>query len=228
MPIDVAAEQLISVNGLRSICRLGSTTIVPLVCARVQRYTAEGVDMQPGVPAVGPFVARVTAAHVIAYFLAGLAALASMQYEERFATDLMAVLMRPIDEPIVAAGAGFQLINGLALGLVLAPFRRVLVDPEERGTRHLFVLLVGLSLFSPQTPGPGNLEGVLYTRIPWAMHLASLPEVFAYAALLSVGLVWWCRDPVRWKDRTAGALVSLVVVMSALGVMDALGWLPAA
>lgn len=172
----------------------------------------------------GPFVARVTATHVIAYFAAGLVALTTMQYEERFAADSMATLMRPFDDPLVAAGAGLQVINGLALGLVLVPFRGVLLG--SRGALHLFVLLVGLSLFSPQTPGPGNLEGILYTRVPLVMHLVSLPEVLIYAALVSTGLVWWCRAPAKWKDGTAVALVALIVVMSLLGVMDALGWLP--
>lgn len=180
----------------------------------------------PGVPPLGPSVARVTAVHVVAYFIAGIIALASMQYEARFAAGAMADLMRPIDHPLVAAGPGFQLVNGLVLGLVLAPFRRVLFDPAERGARQLFVLLVGLTLFHPQTPGPGNLEGVLYTEVSWAMHLASLPEVFVYAALMSGGLLSWRRKPARWKDRTVGVVVVLVVVMSALGVMDALGWLP--
>jgi hypothetical protein len=175
-------------------------------------------------PPVGPFVARALAAHMIAYFAAGLLALFTMQYEERFASDAMAGLMRPIDDPLVAAGAGLQVVNGLALGLVLAPFRGLLLGPH--GLRHLFVLVVGLSLFSPQTPGPGNLEGLLYTRVPLAMHLASLPEVLVYAALLSGGLVSWCRAPTRWKDRVAATLVALILVMSALGVMDALGWLP--
>lgn len=186
---------------------------------------AENVS-PPDLTPSGPFVMRVTATHVLAYFAAGLAALATMQYEQRFAADSMATLMRPIDDPLVAAGAGLQLVNGLVLGLVLAPFRAVLLG--ARGALDLFVLLVGVSLFSPQTPGPGNLEGLLYTRVPLAMHLASLPEVVAYSALVSTGLVWWCRKPARWKDRTAATLVVLVVVMSMLGVMDALGWLPSA
>ena len=181
---------------------------------------------EPTPQPIGPFVARVTAAHVLAYFWAGIAALSTMEYEARFATELMAQLMRPIGAPVVAAGPGLQLINGVALGLVLAPFRRVILDPEGHGARHLFVLLVGFSLFSPQTPGTGNLEGMLYTRVPLAMHLVSLAEVFAYAALLSFGLTWWYRKPAPWKDRVAGVMVVLVLLMSALGVMDALGWLP--
>jgi hypothetical protein len=180
-------------------------------------------DGRVGAP-TGAFVARVAAAHVIAYFVAGVSALATMQYEARFAADAMAGLMRPVDHPLVAAGAGLQVINGLALGVVLAPFRRVVLG--ERGARHLFVLLVGLSLFSPQTPGPGNLEGLLYTKVSVGMHLASLPEVLAYSGLVSVGLGWWGRAPARWKDRTAAALVALILLMSTLGVLDALGWLP--
>jgi hypothetical protein len=183
-------------------------------------------DTDHGAPwgSAGPFVARVLAAHVIGYFVAGLGALATMQYEQRFATDTMAVLMRPVDDPLVAAGPALQVVNGLALGVALAPFRGVVLG--ERGPRHLFVLLVGLSVFSPQTPGPGNLEGLLYTRVSVGMHLASLPEVLSYAGLVSAGLVWWARHPTRWRDGAAAVMVALILVMSALGVADGLGWLP--
>ena len=135
--------------------------------------------------------------------------------------------MRPVDAPIVAAGASLQLFNGIALAIVLSPFRATLLDESGHGARHLFVLLVGLSLFSPQTPGPGNLEGLIYTTIPWPMHVMSLPEVLIYAGLLSFGLIRWCQRPSRRKDRIAAGLVGLVGLSSALGVMDALGWLPA-
>ena len=79
---------------------------------------AENVS-PPDLTPSGPFVMRVTAAHVLAYFAAGLAA------------DSMATLMRPIDDPLVAAGAGLQLVNGLVLGLVLAPFRAVLLGARR-------------------------------------------------------------------------------------------------
>lgn len=178
----------------------------------------------PGPIAVGPFVARVAVGHTLAYFVAGLLALVTMGYEERFAADTAALLLRPVDDPLVAAGPALQPINGLALGLALAPFRAVLLGPD--GVRHLFALLVAVSLFSPQTPGPGNLEGLLYTRIPLALHLAGLPEVLGYAALAATGIVGWCRAPTRGKDRAAAVLVALLATASALGVLDALGWLP--
>ena len=50
---------------------------------------AENVS-PPDLTPSGPFVMRVTATHVLAYFAAGLAALATMQYEQRFAADSIA------------------------------------------------------------------------------------------------------------------------------------------
>lgn len=61
-----------------------------------------------------------------------LGALATMQYEQRFAADTMAGSMRPVGDPLVAAGPALQVVDGLALGVALAPFRGVVLDPLER------------------------------------------------------------------------------------------------
>lgn len=172
------------------------------------------------------FVWRVVAVHMIAYFIAGLAALASMDYERQFSSGLMDQLMRPLDSPLIALGPILQVVNGLALAVMLAPFRQVFLGRGWRGATSLFVLLVGFSLFAPQTPGPGNLEGLLYTRIPLAIHALGLPEVFLHATLFTAALVGWCAQERRWMQRVAIPLIVLIVLASGLGVLDALGLLP--
>jgi hypothetical protein len=107
------------------------------------------------------FCRRVVSLHVIVYFLAGIFALLCLNYEELFSNETTSLLMRPVDSPIVAAGPGLQIINGFMMSLYLFPFKTIFIA-GKRSWLKLFFLLLGFSIFSPQSPTFGSLEGIIY------------------------------------------------------------------
>jgi hypothetical protein len=168
------------------------------------------------------FVWRVTAAHTLAYFAAGIFAIAVLRYEELFGEGSLS-FMRPTDSPWVAAGPALQIVRGAVLGAVLLPFRSVFLT-KARGWLYFWLLLFVLTYLLTASAAVGSFEGVIYTTIPLRVHLLGLPEILLYLTLFT-GVLWiWYRRPARWLSRTMGALVVVIVLLSGLGVLSALGW----
>jgi hypothetical protein len=168
------------------------------------------------------FVWRVTATHMLTYFVAGLAALTLFDYASLYATTDLRLLMRPTDSPWVAAGPALQVIRGTMFGVVLWPLAERITS-GWRGGLELFGLVVGLAVFGAAGPAPGSLEGFLFTTVPPEVQLLGLPEVVVQTAAFSLLLSWWCRKPARWLDVAAGIGIALVLVVSVLGVLAATG-----
>jgi len=160
--------------------------------------------------------------HMMAYFIAGIAALLTLKYKEVFSSDQLALLMRPIDSPAVAWGPALQLINGLFLSLVLYPFRSLLLAPRH-GWWKIILLMTGLTVFNPQAPAPGNFEGLVYTRLPWQIHIVSLPELLVYAALFATFLYFWSLKPKKYFNVIAAISVGLILLMSTAGYLQSIG-----
>ena len=78
------------------------------------------------------FLYRVTTCQIVTDFVAGMFAYALLDYRTLFQSGHLAVFMRPMASPWIAAGPGLQAIRGVVFALVLWPFRRVFLD-EGRG-----------------------------------------------------------------------------------------------
>jgi hypothetical protein len=182
--------------------------------------------MESGEVRIGRFMWRAAAAHMIAYFLAGLFALIFMRYRELFGSGLVAEYMRPIDSPVTALGPLLQVFMGIALSLILFPIRGEFLGAKG-GWAKLLLLIGGLSIFAPQIPGPSSFEGVLYTKLSLADHLAGLPETLVYSALFPTFLCGWSARPRKAWNALAGIGVGLIAVFSLLGFLSSLGMLPA-
>ncbi|MGE5604526.1 MAG: hypothetical protein ACM3YE_02410 [Bacteroidota bacterium] len=169
-----------------------------------------------------PFCWRVVSLHVIVYFLAGIFAVLFLNYEELFNNGTLSLLMRPVDSPIVAAGPGLQIINGFFMSLYLFPFKSVFISGKKSWIK-LFLLLAGFSLFSPQSPTFGTLEGIIYTKIPIQNHLLSVPECLVYSLLFSVLLFMWYKKPKKAWNILSVILVMLIVLTSVAGVLSKIG-----
>ena len=78
------------------------------------------------------FTWRITAAHTIAYFCAGIFALLVIDYKVWFSEGAISSFMLPTDTPIVALGPAFQIIRGLIMAIVLLPLRKVFIDGNFR------------------------------------------------------------------------------------------------
>ena len=168
------------------------------------------------------FAWRITAAHTIAYFCAGIFALYVIDYETWFSNGAISSFMLPTDTPIVALGPALQIIRGLIMALVLLPLRKVFTD-EKYGFIKLGLLVLGLSLFSTFAAAMGSLDGFIYTNVPIIEQIMGYPEAFLWTVLF-VGTLWaFYKFEKKAINITAIVLVVLVVLMSTMGYLAATG-----
>jgi hypothetical protein len=171
------------------------------------------------------FFWRVIAAHTIAYFIAGIFALIFMNYREVYAGELMSLIMRPVDSPIVALGSGLQIFRGFIIALVLLPFREVFLS-SKRGWLKLWGLIIGLSYISTIGPTFGSFDGYIFTVIPLEYHLLGIPETLIYTTLFSFMVVLWHKKPLKVWNVIAIILVVLIMLMSLMGFLSGIGIMP--
>lgn len=169
------------------------------------------------------FVWRITAVHTISYFVAGIFALVFMDYREHFASETMSVLMLPVDSSWVAAGPGLQPIRGLLIGLVLLPFKNVILS--DKGWLKLAGLILGLSYLSTIGPTVGSFDGYIYTKIPLQYHLLGIPETLLYVLLFSLLSFSWYAKPHKALNLIAIFCVGFILTMSIFGYLASIGLL---
>ena len=163
------------------------------------------------------FLARVTASHVVTYFVAGILAYSLLDYATLFQSEGFSCLMRPLDTWWIAAGPALQIIRGLIFALALYPFRSVFLA-EHRGWLKLWGLLLGLAIFSTAGAAPGSVDGMIYTKIPISSQVRGLPEILLQTLAFSAALTAWHRHPHRAWAWVMGTVTVLVLLMSAAGV----------
>ncbi len=157
--------------------------------------------------------------HTVTYFITGILALVFLDYADRFADPAISVLMRQVDDPLVAAGPMLQTLRGILFGLVFYLLQREFFE-REKGWLVMWVSLVILGIFSTFGPTPGSIEGLIYTNIPVNFQLLGLIEVILQALLLSVILFWWVKYPEKkWLNWVMGLAFLFVLLMSVLGVV---------
>jgi hypothetical protein len=167
------------------------------------------------------FIWRITSAHTISYFIAGIFALIFMNYKQQFGGEIISEIMRPFDSPWVALGSGLQIIRGLILSLILLPFREILIS--RKGWVKLSGLLLGLSYFLTIGPTFGSFEGYIYTKISLQYHLLGIPETLIYIYLFTLSLSLWYRKEKKVFNRISIIIVILIILMSLLGLLSSLG-----
>ena len=163
----------------------------------------------------GAFLYRVTACHVVSYFVVGMLAYKLLDYPALFQTPVLSQFMRPLSSKWYAVGLTFQVIRGLVLAAALYPFRPLFLETPG-GLWALFGLLVGLSVLSTSGPSPSSIEGVLYTRLTWRQHLWGLPEVVLQNLAFCWLLVTWIRRPGEAWTIVMSALL-VIVLLASLG-----------
>ena len=102
---------------------------------------------------LGRFFLRVSACHMVTYFVAGILAFTLLDYETAFRTEHFACWMRPTSSKWIALGPGLQQIRGLSevVGQSLA-FSLLLVAwyrrPHRAWGRVLYPLTALVALMS--------------------------------------------------------------------------------
>jgi len=167
------------------------------------------------------FIWGIVSAHTIAYFIAGLFALLFLNYKAEFGSEVMSLIMRPVDSPWVAVGPGLQIFRGAVLAFILLPFKDIFT--AKYGWLKLTALILGLSYFFTLGPTFGSFEGYLYTTIPLQYHLLGLPETILYTFLFALLFLFLYKRPEKLWRIISIVFVILIVVMSLLGVLDSLG-----
>jgi len=169
------------------------------------------------------FMWRITAAHTIAYFIAGIFASNVFDYENWFSSGILSSLMKPTTAPIVAlGGTSLQIIRGIIIALVLLPMRKVFIE-EKRGFLKLGLLVFGLSVVSTFAAATGSIEGLIYTKIPVMEHLMGYPEAILWISLF-VGILWtFYKFEKKAIHITAIILLILIAILGVMGYLNALG-----
>ncbi|RPJ58415.1 MAG: hypothetical protein EHM23_17660 [Acidobacteria bacterium] len=155
---------------------------------------------------------------MITYFVFGVLAYLILDYREVFETTELRYLMIPTDSPWVAVGPALQVFRGLLFAVVLYPLAAEFLR-RKNGSLILWGLFLGLAILGTAGPSPGSFEGFLYTKIPLGTQLLGLLEVVPQTLFFSLGLVWWCQKPARWKNVVSGVFVGFIVLMSVAGTL---------
>jgi len=173
----------------------------------------KNLDLHAG---FGRFWFRVTACHIVTYFVAGLIAYSLFNYKGLFQEGTLACYMLPISSKWIAAGPSLQVIRGLIIALALYPFRQIILEGAAGGLK-LAGLLIGLSVLSPSGAAPGSVEGFIYTQLTWAQHLRGLPEVVLQNLAFAWLLTAWYHSSRRSWTVVMGLLTLLAIAMSLAG-----------
>lgn len=164
-------------------------------------------------------VGKTIVVHTVTYFLLGVAAFAVFNYAALYVSPGVSGFLRPTTDPLVMAGPLFQPIRGFLLGVVLYLLRGPIFQ-GRRGWAVLWLTLLVLGILGPYVAAPGSLEGVIYTTVPLAFHLKSLPEVVLQTLLFSVLVIYWVNHPEkRWLTWILVVVFALVILFPALGVL---------
>lgn len=166
----------------------------------------------------GTFTWRITATHMITYFIAGFLAFKLFNYEEVFGTGDMAVLMKPIDSPWVMAGSALQIFRGILFGLVLWPFKGVFLE-SKFGWLKLWGLFIGLAILGTAGPTPGSFEGMIYTNFPVLGQITGLHEVVVQTLAFSLLVFFWYKYPKYIWNILSIVIVTLLLLMIIAGLL---------
>ena len=165
----------------------------------------------------GTFFWRISASHIVTYFVAGLLAYNLLDYKGLFETDSLSCYMKPLDSPWMAAGPALQIIRGLIFSLALWPFRNIILE-NKTGWLKLWILIIGLCILSTTSACPGSVEGMIYSLIPVKNQIIGYLEVVPQTCLFSVIVISWYHYPKKIWTILSIFFVALIILMSVMGI----------
>jgi hypothetical protein len=146
------------------------------------------------------FAGKVTAAHVLTYFIVGAVAYQLITKDFYVGSDpIFKAFMRTEAEPDLWAHVmrwflPAQILRGILIAAVLYPFFDTL-NGRSFPKRFLSIssLYVVLGCWAAAVAAPGTIEGMVYMRpyITPAIHLKVQPELVAQGLALGALVAWW-------------------------------------
>ena len=168
------------------------------------------------------FFWRISSIHVIAFFVAGIAASLLLNYEKELTTGILSTFMRPMSSPWMAIGPALEIFRGFIIAFVLYPFKDIFLT-SKNGWIKLWLLIIGLSYLSTIGPAFGSFDGYLYTTVDLKYHLMGIPEMLLYTFLFSFFVCFWYKKPRKAWTIISIVAVVLIMIMGVLGVLSSLG-----
>jgi len=169
---------------------------------------------------------KTTLVHTVTYFLIGFLSFLLLDYSAKYADPAVAIALRQTDHPLVTAGPLFQVLRGFLFGIAFYALRDV-IFPKRRGWLTLWLVLLIVGIFSPFSSAPGSIEGFVYSTLPVWFHIMSLPELMIQSFLLASLTHYLVNHPgKRWLNILFGILFVIIVLLTLLGILSALGFLP--
>lgn len=167
----------------------------------------------------GTFFWRITACHMITYFIMGIIAANMLNYQEIFNSSPE---LRPYDSPWIAAGPGLQLIRGLIFALALWYFKECFLYIKY-GWLKLWGLIIGLCILSTTSAASGSIEGFIYSSIPFSEQVSGYLEVVPQTGLFAAMLCYWYQHPGKAWNIISPILVAGILFMSIMGTLASSG-----
>ena len=169
------------------------------------------------------FLGRVIVAHFLTYFLMGIVFAVSglnvIVYYEQNPDPLVNAFFRPTTSLWVVAGPLFQLLRGALIALTLYPFRKVFLE-DKRGWLYLWGIFLSLAILVPSGAAPGSMEGVIYTTLPFMLHLIGLPEIMLQTLAFSWLVVFWDHHQVKKLSIPLVVVFTLILLMLVFGLLQ--------
>ena len=163
----------------------------------------------------GTFFWRITATHMVSYFIMGIIASNLLNYEELFNQS---ETFRPYNSPWIVAGPSLQIIRGLVFALALWYFKEAFINVKY-GWLRLWSLMVGLCILSTCAAPGGSIEGFIYTKLSFTDHVRGYFELVPQTGMFAFMLCKWYDHPKKAWNIVFIVTVSLIVIMSILGVL---------
>lgn len=176
-----------------------------------------------------PFIVyKTTVIHTVTYFVIGLLSFLFFDYSLKYADPAVASTLRQTNHPLVTAGPLFQVLRGFLFGLVFYALKDWFF-PKRRGWLVVWLVMVIVGIVSPFSAAPGSIEGVVYSTLPLWFHLMSLPELIVQSFFLVFLTHYWVNHyESKWLTWVMVIAFGAIVLLALLGVLSALGFLPAA
>ncbi|MDR2579188.1 MAG: hypothetical protein LBC70_10355 [Chitinispirillales bacterium] len=169
---------------------------------------------------------QITYAHTISYFIAGVIAMTIFNYREWWSSEYISAFYRDIDSPIMALGGGvLQIFRGFIVALILLPLRKTFFE-EKYGLLKLALIVFGFSIVSTYGAVITSFEGLIYLKVPLIYHIKGIPEGLIWLSLF-IGILFISIKYSHKKVVTILPIiiVALIVLMSIVGYLDAMGYL---
>ena len=150
------------------------------------------------------FAGKVTAAHIITYFIAG--AIAYPLFTKEFyvgPNPIFKIFLRTEEEPELWAHAArwflpAQFLRGLLMAAVLYPFFTTLLNwPFKKRLLSLSGLYLVLGFWAAAVAAPGAIEGMVYMRPIFTpvVHLKVQPEIILQGLAWGAMVAFWIGPP---------------------------------